>query len=59
MSGYIHKSSNKSLLLYHFVCPIKYRRNVLTERISITLYIFASEAIAQSSQIIYKTDLST
>ncbi len=37
MSEHIHKGHNKSLLLYHFVCPIKYRRNVLDEGISDTL----------------------
>ncbi len=36
MSEHIHKSHNKSLLLYHFVCPIKYRRIVLTESVSET-----------------------
>ncbi len=36
MREHIHKSHNKSLLLYHFVCPIKYRRSVLTEAVSIT-----------------------
>ena len=36
MSEHIHKSHNKSLLLYHFVCPIKYRRNVLNESVSKT-----------------------
>jgi len=36
MSEHIHKSHNKSLLLYHFVCPIKYRRSVLTESVSKT-----------------------
>lgn len=36
MSNHIHKSHNKSLLLYHFVCPIKYRRKVLNEEISST-----------------------
>jgi len=36
MSEHIHKSHNKSLLLYHFVCPIKYRRKVLTESLSST-----------------------
>ncbi len=36
MSDHIHKSHNKSLLLYHFVCPIKYRRKVLTESVSKT-----------------------
>ena len=36
MSEHIHKSHNKSLLLYHFVCPIKYRRKVLTAEVSST-----------------------
>jgi len=36
MSDHIHKSDNKSLLLYHFVCPIKYMRKVLTESVSKT-----------------------
>ena len=36
MSEHIHKSHNKSLLLYHFVCPIKYRRSVLTNPVSNT-----------------------
>ncbi len=37
MSEHIHKSQNKSLLLYHLVCPIKYRRKVLTTEVSQTL----------------------
>ena len=37
MSDHIHKSHNKSLLLYHLVCPIKYRRNVLSDEVSLTL----------------------
>ena len=37
MSEHIHKSHNKSLLLYHIVCPIKYRRKVLSEEVSSTL----------------------
>ena len=36
MSEHIHKSHNKSLLLYHFVCPVKYRRTVFTSDISKT-----------------------
>jgi len=36
MSEHIHKSHNKSLLLYHFVCPIKYRRKVLSDAVAIT-----------------------
>ncbi|WP_289040562.1 IS200/IS605 family transposase [uncultured Zobellia sp.] len=36
MSEHIHKSHNKSLLLYHFVSPIKYRRKVLDDSVSAT-----------------------
>jgi len=31
------KSHNKNLLLYHFVCPAKYRRKIFTEEVEITL----------------------
>lgn len=34
MSDHIDKRHNKSLLLYHLVCPIKYRRSVLTDSVS-------------------------
>jgi putative transposase len=37
MSDHIHKSHNKSLLLYHLVCPIKYRRSVLSESVEASL----------------------
>ena len=37
MSEHIFKRHNKSLLLYHLVCPIKYRRNVLSEEVEISL----------------------
>ena len=33
MSELIHKSHNVSVLLYHFVCPVKYRRIVFSEPI--------------------------
>ena len=36
-SKYIHKSHNVSVLLYHFVCPAKYRRVVLSEAVDITM----------------------
>ena len=32
-SEYIHKSHNVSVLLYHFVCPAKYRRSVIDEAV--------------------------
>ncbi len=31
MSEHITQSHNKTLLLYHLVCPVKYRRKALTE----------------------------
>lgn len=37
MSEHIHKSHNKSLLLYHLVCPIRYRRKVLSDEVCVTL----------------------
>jgi len=33
MSEYIHKSHNVSVLLYHIVCPAKYRRIVFTDNV--------------------------
>ena len=37
MSEYIHKSHNVSVLLYHFVCPAKYRRVVFSETVDQSL----------------------
>ena len=37
MSEHIFKRHNKSLLLYHLVCPIKYRRSVLSEPVERSL----------------------
>ena len=36
-SQYIHKSHNVSILLYHYVCPAKYRKVVFTKEVDITL----------------------
>ncbi len=36
-SKYIHKSHNVSVLLYHFVCPAKYRRVVFSDIVDNTL----------------------
>ena len=33
MSDYIHKSHNVSVLMYHIVCPAKYRRAIFTEEV--------------------------
>ena len=32
-SEYIHKSHNVSVIMYHFVCPAKYRRVVFSEAV--------------------------
>ena len=37
MSEHIYKSHNKTLLLYHIVFPVKYRRAAITEVLSETL----------------------
>ena len=37
MSEHILKRHNKSLLLYHIVCPLKYRKSVITDEIGKTL----------------------
>jgi putative transposase len=37
MSEHIIKSHNKTLLLYHIVCPSKYHRKVFTEVVEDTL----------------------
>ena len=34
MSLYIHKSHNVSVLLYHIVCPVKYRKLVFSEEVA-------------------------
>ncbi len=37
MSRYLHKSHNVSVLLYHLVCPAKYRRVVFDETVDAVL----------------------
>ncbi len=37
MSEYIHKSHNVSVLMYHFVCPAKYRRVVFSDEVDLGL----------------------
>ena len=36
-SRYIHKSHNVTVLMYHLVCPTKYRRVVITDAVDRTL----------------------
>ena len=37
MSQYLHKSHNVSVLLYHLVCPAKYRRVVFDQAVDVEL----------------------
>lgn len=37
MAEHIYKSHNKNLLIFHLVCPVKYRRKVFTEENQKTL----------------------
>ena len=37
MSEFIHKSHNVSVLLYHIVCPAKYRRVVINDAVDKTI----------------------
>lgn len=50
MAEHIHKRHNRNLLLYHVVCPIKYRRKILTEDSEKTLRDIC-EAISQRYEI--------
>ena len=50
MAEHINKRHNRNLLLYHAVCPIKYRRKVLTEDSEKTLKDIC-EAISQRYEI--------
>ena len=42
-SRYIHKSHNVSVLIYHLVCPAKYRRVVFSEEVDKTLKFVCAE----------------
>jgi len=50
MSHLIRKSHNVSILVYHFVCPAKYRRAVIDEKVDQVLKAVCLE-IAQRYQI--------
>ena len=43
MSKYIHKSHNVSVLLYHFVCPAKYRKVIFDKEVDETLKVICLE----------------
>jgi len=42
-SEYIHKRHNVSVLIYHFVCPAKYRRIVVSEEVDSTIKYICEE----------------
>lgn len=50
MSRFIHKTHNVSVLLYHFVCPTKYRRSVVDAKVDAAL-VEICEGIAQRYEI--------
>ena len=52
MSQLIRKSHNVSLLLYHIVCPAKYRRIVFTEEVDQVLKTVCLE-IAQRYELVF------
>ena len=52
MSQLIHKSHNVSVLLYHFVCPAKYRQIVFSEEVDQVLKEVCLD-IAQRYEIVF------
>ena len=50
MSRFLHKPHNVSVLLYHSVCPTKYRRSVIDAQVDQTL-VEICEGIAQRYEI--------
>ena len=43
MSEHIKKEHNKTLLLFHLVCPVRYRRDVFSEEVTQSLKEICSE----------------
>ncbi len=52
MSRYTHKSHNVSVLMYHIVCPAKYRRAIFTEEVDKVLRDICLD-IAKRYEIIF------
>jgi len=52
VSEYVHKQHNVSVLVYHLVCPAKYRRVVFTEEVDLILKEVCLE-IAKRYEIIF------
>ena len=51
MSEYIHKAHNVTMLLYHFVCPAKYRKIVFDEKAVETVLQETCEGIEKRYEI--------
>lgn len=54
---HIHKSHNKSALLYHLVCPVRYRRKAITDEVEKTIVATCIE-ISQRYEIHF-TEIGT
>ncbi len=52
MSRYIHKSHNVTVLMYHLVCPVKYRKAVFTEEVEQELRAVCKE-IEERYEIVF------
>ena len=52
MSQYIHKSHHVPVLLYHFVCPAKYRKVIFNQEVDETLKVIGLE-IAKRYEITF------
>lgn len=52
LSQYFHKSHNVSIIMYHFVCPAKYRRVVFSDEVDKTLRDVCME-ISQRYDIVF------
>lgn len=52
MSEYLHKSHNVSVLIYHFVCPAKYRKAIFSEEVDTYLKEICLE-IAKRYEIVF------
>jgi putative transposase len=52
MSEYVHKSHNVSVLLYHLVCPAKYRRVVFDPQVDMVLKEICLE-IAKRYELVF------
>jgi putative transposase len=52
-SKYIHKSHSVSVLLYHYVCPAKYRRVVFSSEVDETLEETCLETGTDNNQVYF------